>query len=231
MTKPKIFLDANIVQNSILYKDIKCVKTINVPFGPHISTKHMKMIEKKDRSLKFHKDNNYRDYINAHLIKDIAILAFHEEIEFVQTFEVDSESWGENPKATKMYGAPITKIPSPTENNFIGINHIYDFLTRISHPRFNEIKNLVPAKKDTIKHLKDAYHLWSAEYNKCTYFLTMDNKLRNTIDTIATQKCCYPLNTQIVSPIDLLAIYLPIFDLHTIDTIHDRMPKSILTEF
>jgi hypothetical protein len=72
------------------------------------------------------------------------------------------------------------KIVSPFDNE----DQQLLFLKNLKHPGFEKWKKLVEAKAETKNErnqLMDAWHLWSADYDHCDYFLTMDYKLIRSV--------------------------------------------------
>lgn len=101
--------------------------------------------------------------------------------------EVLSE-WSRLPKMDsrggKFFGAPYRNVEPPTlyaRRFTITADEQAEFLGRFAHPRFDELRKATGANQRQSKSwrnmLLDAFHIWCAEHNKCSYFLTLDMKL------------------------------------------------------
>jgi predicted nucleic acid-binding protein len=157
------------------------------------------------------KKNNLEFYNEVNLLPKVAFLGLWKRVQFVYTREVDFERgkipWMMNPKYGKFYNAPLAKLKSPITADF-ATREFEKLLQSIEHPRLNELKKITNASQGNhkIQQLYDAYHIWSAEYNNCDYFLTLDKKLHNSI----RNRKKYPLKVEIVYPSDLIKKFMPI---------------------
>lgn len=128
----------------------------------------------------------------AGLLKDVAELAKKGRVKFVINTETLIESWGiPNMDSTtgKFYGAPYEQVKAPIEYSRtimgFGVDSAKDaqfnFLSKIDHPRFYELMRMTGAyqgkRQLNRNQLLDAFHIWCAEHNNCTHFLTLDLKL------------------------------------------------------
>lgn len=102
---------------------------------------------------------------------------------------------------------------APEYNTIIGMpdwlnmgptaNHFHNFLYYLKHPRFLELAKYAGAlqgEKPNYNQLADAYFLWCAESNEADYFLTLDFKLKRSID----QSKNLHFNPRVVTATELL---------------------------
>lgn len=209
MPVPKVFIDTNILKFSISERNVFVPEHKKIKWG---GSEHDIVINKPsvvypNEKLK---SNNPEFYDEVNLLPKVALLGLRGKVQFVYTFEVDFESWKlpwmVSKKHGKFYNAPIIKIESPIIADF-ELSRFEELLQNIEHPRLNELKKITGASQGNhkIQQLYDAYHIWSAEYNKCSYFLTLDKKLHKLIRS----RKKYPLETEIVYPSDLIKKFMP----------------------
>jgi hypothetical protein len=128
----------------------------------------------------------------AALLPTLAELGKQGTVRYCLHMETEFESWG-LPKMLgnttgRFYGAPIESAGSPIRYSramFTGYNDPremqFDFISSLNHERFDEIQKITGAYQGHGKlnrnQLLDAFHIWCAEYNDCSFFLTLDFKL------------------------------------------------------
>jgi hypothetical protein len=162
--------------------------------------------------------NNPSLKTEADLLKYVAILAKNQKIRFVINIETIIESWGlphMDSTTGKFYGAPYDIVKAPIKCNRVisgaGFRSIkdeqYEFLSSINHERFNKIKKMAGAYQGKHKlnrnQLLDAFHIWCAEHNKCSHFLTLDLKLINLMKSHAAD-----INLSFVTPSEMIKILI-----------------------
>jgi hypothetical protein len=105
--------------------------------------------------------------------------------------EAELESWGipnMDSNSGRFYGAPVEPVEAPiVYGRVIGgrpdnpEEKQFEFLSRIEDSRFKVLQKITGAyqgeRKLNRNQLLDAFHLWCAEHNDCSHFLTMDFKL------------------------------------------------------
>lgn len=149
------------------------------------------------------------------LLQQLAELGKAGRVTFVQSLETIVESWGiphMDSAGGRFYGAPIEQIAPPIAYGRViagwrplGVTDWqYDFLSRVSHPRFTELQKITGAYQGQRplhrNQLIDAFALWCAEHAGCDYFLTLDFKLIRVIEKSKKKSL-----VQVVRPSDLLA--------------------------
>jgi hypothetical protein len=154
----------------------------------------------------------------ADLLPRIATLAKNECIELYEDIEMMAESMGlprMGSASGRLYGAPI-KRANPAliySRTIIGPSYMgspdelaLNFFKQISDRRFKDIQKVTGAyqgpNKYNLNQLIDAFLIWSAEHNKCNYFLTLDFKLIKMIENDKKKIVCIKL----VRPSELLNI-------------------------
>lgn len=112
-------------------------------------------------------------------------------VKYVIQIETLFESWGlrkMKSEAGTFYDAPYEHVEAPVKYSRVlagtGFNPKemqFEFLSSIRDERFLELQKLTGAYQGAAKlnrnQLLDAFHIWCAEYNGCSYFLTLDFKL------------------------------------------------------
>ncbi len=109
---------------------------------------------------------------------------------FFMNNETVLESWGLPGIWDTMDGdsfQPIEYAPAPVNYGRVIMGVGMDtkraqqeFIASLPHPRLAQLKKWTGAsqgKSTNRNQLLDAFHIWCAEYNGCTYFLTLDLKL------------------------------------------------------
>ena len=111
----------------------------------------------------------------------------------------------------RFYNTPLETVEAPVQYGRVmigaGINQEqeqFSFLPSLKHPRFVELQKMTGAYQGAGKlnrnQLLDAFHLWCAEHNYCSFFLTLDFKLLRVL-----QKSKRKLNVKAVKPSKLMA--------------------------
>ena len=150
----------------------------------------------------------------ADLLPRIADLSLQGKVQFVMQFEARDESWGipnMNSRTNQFYGAEIQYIEAPFKYSRVvagggrNIDHQYEFLKRVQHPRFDQLQMITGAwqgkNPKNRNQLIDAFHLWCAEHAGVEYFLTLDFKLQKQV-SLSNR----PVQVQIVRPSEMLKI-------------------------
>jgi len=151
----------------------------------------------------------------AELLPQVAALGHSGLVEYVVTFELQMEGWRLPSMPSRrgwFYGVPLTKVDAPFQyartvaGGRLSPKELqHHFLASVRHPRFAAIQRAVGAYQGAQlpqrNQLLDAFHLWCAEHNACTYFLTLDFKLAKAV---AKQQSKFKI--QVVRPSELLRL-------------------------
>lgn len=191
MKNIKVFLDSNIVQHAattyrtadIFYGGAKPGEPL-IRHGP-IETIHKPLAKSEELQQEIEKlpklSSIFRS-IKANLIMDHNNFS---EIKKAGRFRkeyfygADITYANRPPEFNTLFACPGWFNFGPTENQF------HNFLHRLENPRFLELAKYAGAlqgKKDNYNQLADAYFLWCAEENNVDYFLTLDFKLKRSIE-------------------------------------------------
>lgn len=154
----------------------------------------------------------------------LAQFARHPNVTFMQQFETEFESiWSRRPSPSPpFFGVPIAKAGNPIpyqrtlfaggvrQRNSAEIQH--DFLDGLTHPRFVHLQRLAGVQdamgmEKRRRQILDAWHLWCAERNQCTYFLTRDGKLIRSVQARRRADSSQPPTpVNLVTPSEMLRI-------------------------
>jgi hypothetical protein len=150
----------------------------------------------------------------AELLPKLAAHGKAKRIHYVINAETEFESWGlrnMDSRSGKFYDTPLERVEAPVQYGRVIIGAGIDpeleqfrFLGSLKHPRFLELQKMTGAYQGPGKlnrnQLLDAFHLWCAEHNRCSFFLTLDFRLLKMLRRGKTQ-----LSVQAVRPSELLA--------------------------
>jgi hypothetical protein len=150
----------------------------------------------------------------AELLPRLAALGKARRIEYVINAETDFESWGLrniDSQTGRFYSTPLEAVEAPVQYGRVMIGGRIDpeleqfrFLGSLKQPRFIELQKITGAYQGPGKlnrnQLLDAFHLWCAEHNRCSFFLTLDFKLLRVL-----RKSKKQLKVRAVKPSELLA--------------------------
>ncbi len=150
----------------------------------------------------------------ADLLPRLAELWKAHRIQYVINTETEFESWGlpnMDNASGRFYNAPLETVEAPVKYGRVMIGAGIDpereqfrFLASLKHPRFLELQKMTGAYQGPGKlnrnQLLDAFHLWCAEHNCCSFFLTLDFKLLRIL-----RKGKRPLKVKAVKPSELMA--------------------------
>lgn len=211
MSIPRVYVDTNIFKFSAteLTRLRPRSKTINWG-GNNIEVTVHDFIEENP----IHRISNEELKSEAELLPELANLGKVGLIQYVIQLEAELESWGipnVDSNSGRFYGAPVEPVEAPNVYGRViagGPNdpkeEQFKFLSRIDDTRFKELQKITGAYQGGNKlnrnQLLDAFHLWCAEHNNCTYFLTMDFKLIRVSRNGGSKK----LKVQPVRPSELL---------------------------
>ncbi len=150
----------------------------------------------------------------ADLLPRVADLSRQGKVKFVMQFEARNESWGipnMDSRNNEFHGAEIDLIEAPFKYSRViagggrEIDHQYEFLNRVQHPRFDQLQKITGAwqgkNSKNRNQLIDAFHLWCAEHARVEYFLTLDFKLQKQVFLSK-----HPVHVQIVRPSEMLRV-------------------------
>jgi hypothetical protein len=150
----------------------------------------------------------------ADLLPRLAELGKAHRIHYVINVETQFESWGlrnMDSASGRFYNTPLETVEAPVQYGRVMIGagvdpeqEQFSFLASLKHPRFVELQKMTGAYQGAGKlnrnQLLDAFHLWFAEHNYCSFFLTLDFKLLRVL-----QKSKRKLNVKAVKPSELMA--------------------------
>lgn len=150
----------------------------------------------------------------AELLPELATHGKANRIKYLINAETEFESWGlsnMDSRSGRFYGTPIESVEAPVQYGRIIVGGNIDpeleqfrFLGSLKHPRFLALQKMTGAYQGPNKlnrnQLLDAFHLWCAEHNRCSYFLTLDFKLVKVLRKGKLQP-----NVKAVRPSELLA--------------------------
>ena len=150
----------------------------------------------------------------ADLLPDLAAHGKGNRIQYVINMETEFESWGlrnMDSRTGRFYNTPVEAVDAPVQYSRVMIGAAIDpeleqfrFLGSLKHPRFLELQKMTGAYQGPGKlnrnQLLDAFHLWCAEHNCCSFFLTLDFKLLKVLRKGKNQP-----NVRAVKPSELLA--------------------------
>jgi len=206
--RTQVYLDTNILKYAAdrLMRFLPQQKEVN--WGGHeLTLTH-------HREVVINPNDRIKD--NDELRREISLLrkvAGRKRLRFAMQIETVLESWGlpnMDSEEGIFFGREIETVAAPVEYSRTLIEahgdaseRQYEFLCSIDHPRFNEIQRATGAfqgkNKRNKNQLLDAWHLWSAEHNECSYFLTLDGKLARSLEQSRTE-----LELRVVGPSQLL---------------------------
>ena len=206
----KVFLDSNIVQHAAT-----TYRTCDIYFGgarlgePPIRQGPIKTARKQQA-----KDHGLRREIEklpqlSSILRSIgaSLIMDHDNFSEVRKagrfrteyfYNSDIKYANRPPESNTLLGCSGWLNPGPTDNQF------HNFLRRLKNPRFLELAKYAGAlqgTQDNYNQLADAYFLWCAEENRADYFLTLDFRLKRSMDN-ARRLSYYP---KIVTASQLLA--------------------------
>lgn len=220
----QVYIDANILKFSVHHRSVYRGRPQRVQWGNFDKVLTVYELIETDEIAKL--DLNQRN--EAKTLRLIADAARAGKIYFKMNSETLIETWG-LPKLDsiegRFFGAEIELVPTPLRSSRIIAtgkpNSMrilqYDFVSRITHPRFLELQKAAGAyqgeKGLQRNQLLDAFHLWCAEYNRCQYFLTMDKKLARIVERAKRAPAF-----EIVSPIELA---------DKLDLFHPDFPRPV----
>jgi hypothetical protein len=150
----------------------------------------------------------------ADLLPRLAEMAKQGKFRPVCSFDTLLETWrlpNLDSMSGKFYGAMIHQVPHPINfSRMLSVpkGELYRdqlaSIQRIRNPRFLEIQKVTGAYQGPGKwaanQLFDAYFLWTAEFNSCPYFLTMDFKLIKMVSDNRMNR----VQVRVVRPSELL---------------------------
>jgi hypothetical protein len=127
----------------------------------------------------------------ADLLPALAAHGKANRIHYVINVETEFESWGlrnMDSRTGRFYNTPLEAVDAPVQYGRVMIGADIDpqleqlrFLESLKHPRFLELQKMTGAYQGSGRlnrnQLLDAFHLWCAEHNRCSFFLTLDFKL------------------------------------------------------
>lgn len=204
-----VYVDTNVLKFSTHHRKVYRGKPQNIVWGPIEKTVTVyERVETDELSLL----RSVEQRNEARTLRLIADASRSDKLRLLMNSETRIESWGLpglHGVEGVFFGAEIHSAPAPFQfSRVIASAHRnmkdlqLEFLKSIRNNRFLELQKMTGAFQGergvNRNQLLDAFHLWCAEYNSCSFFLTMDLKLAKVI-----QNSKHPVNVSIVTPIQL----------------------------
>jgi len=211
MIIPKVYVDTNIFKFSATELPRLKLRSQTVNWGGNnIEVTVHDFVEENPNE----KIQNDELKAEADLLPKLANLGKKGLVQYVIQIEAELESWkipNMDSNSGRFYGAPIEPVEAPIHYGRViaggpedSKEQQFKFLSRIEDSRFKELQKITGAyqgeRKLNRNQLLDSFHIWCAEHNDCTHFLTMDFKLIRVARNGGGSK----LKVQPVRPSDLL---------------------------
>ena len=212
MNPIRVFIDTNVLKFSVTESQrlVPRIQKLNWGGRPAEVVVHDEMtINWNDRIM----DPVLKSEVE--LLPKLAELGRANRLQFLLSVETKVESWC-LPKRDSVhgicFGAPIKSVQAPVMYGRVVVGMGVDlekeqfrFLASLKAPRFLQLQRMTGAYQGPGRlnrnQLLDACHLWGAEYNQCSYFLTLDFKLARVLRRSANS-----LLTHVVKPSDLMTL-------------------------
>ena len=197
---PSVFLETTVLKASADTRLVLVPRAETVRWGDRDITVDVHHPVYLNQNVKFLRQGQRERFEDTIALRFIAALAKDGKIKLLSHEEVYIEAMG-LPRVfgsgPLFYGAPVCKVRGPFEYSRVvadgsGHDHQFEFLSRVTHPRYLELQKLCGAYQgeDRPPHrnqLIDAFHLFCAEWSQAEFLLTLDDKLARAISNDKTK--------------------------------------------